>query len=251
MNKAAALLLALLVPLAVHADLTPQTEEKLAQAMAADIRSEEDRARDPNRLPKETLAFFGLRDDMRVLELFPGTGWYTRLLAPVLRERGRLYLAISTDRVEPVVKSTAGLDRVEILDINADMPMTETRGIFELGELSFWVEDLDMVLTFRNAHNLTSAGRANLNQAVFEALKPGGIYGVVDHLRRHMEPLSPENRRRTDPVQIIQEALATGFQFVAYSDLHFNPDDDLSKEVADPSINDRSSRYTLMFRKPD
>lgn len=249
-QQMAALLVGLLASVAVHADLAPETAAKLAAALDADIRSAEERARDDNRLPRETLAFFGLRDDMRVLELFPGTGWYTKLLAPVLRDRGKLYLAISTNRVAPIVAETEGLDRVEVLDINADMPMTETRGIFELRELSFWVEDLDMVLTFRNAHNLTAEGRANLNRAVFEALKPGGIYGVLDHGRRHMEPLSPQNRRRTDPVQIVHEALEAGFEFVAHSDLHFNPDDDLSREVADPSIKDRSSRYTLMFRKP-
>jgi predicted methyltransferase len=251
MRKLLALVfLSILANAPLQADLDPETRAKLEAAMASEIREETEKQRDPNRLPVETLGYFGLRDDMRVLELFPGTGWYTKLLGPVLRERGKLYCAIMTDRIAPLVQKTPGLDRIELLDVNAQMPMTETRGIFELGELSFWVEDLDMVLTFRNAHNLTPSGRRNLNQAVFDALKSGGIYGVLDHTRRHMEPENADNRRRADPVEIIHEATQTGFEFLGYSELHYQPGDDLRKEVADPSIADRTDRFTLMFRKP-
>ena len=75
-------------------------EDKIKEAMAADIRTEAEVARDRNRKPVETLAFFQLSDDMRVLELLPGGGWYTKLLAPVLRENGELYVAIGTNNVQ-------------------------------------------------------------------------------------------------------------------------------------------------------
>jgi predicted methyltransferase len=90
----------------------------------------------------------------------------------------------------------------------------------------------------------------NLNRAVLEALKPGGLYGVVDHTRRHMEPGRAANRRRTDPVRIIHECEAAGFEFVAFSELHYRPGDDLTLEVGDPAVSGATDRYTLLFRKP-
>lgn len=246
-------LLSTLVPLvATGADmrLDAETLARLEAAMASDIRSDRERARDPNRRPAETLAFFGLRHDMRVLELFPGGGWYTKLLGPVLREHGKLYVALRTDRIREVIASTPELDRVEVLDVNPDMPMTATRGVFELEELSFWEEDLDMVLTFRNAHNLTPAGRHNLNLAVMEALRPGGLYGVIDHTRRHMEPDRAANVRRVDPVRVIHECEAAGFEFVGFSDLHYRPVDGLDLEVGNEAVTGRTDRFTMLFRKP-
>jgi predicted methyltransferase len=243
----AALAILLNVP-ALAADEPWQT--KLAAALDSPIRSEQEKARDANRRPADTLAFMGLRDDMRVIELFPGTGWYTKLLAPVLAERGTLYLALGTNRVTDLIAGTPELGTAEVLDVNPLMTSTETRGVFDLEPFSFWVEDIDLVLTFRNAHNLTPAGRAALNEAVFEALRPGGHYGVIDHTRRHMEPDGPENSRRVDPVRLIHEALAAGFEFVAWSDLHYRPDDELRYEVGRRTVTGNTDRFTLLFRKP-
>lgn len=247
MLMAAALILACQPLLAATDDAT---RAKIRQAMASDIRSAEEVQRDANRKPLETLEFIGLRDDMSVLELFPGTGWYTKILGPVLRDKGVLYEAIMTSRIKELVAGTPALGKVKLLDVNPDMPMTSVRGIFELGPVSFFVDNLDLVVTFRNAHNLTAEGRANLNDAVFDALKPGGIYAVIDHTRRHMEPLSEANRRRTDPVELIKECLDAGFEFVAYSDLHHRPVDDLSLEVGDEKVTGQTDRFTFLFRKP-
>ena len=239
----------LLLSLPAHAEA--DWERKLAAAMADPDRPAADRARDANRLPAETLAFFRFTDDMRVLELFPGNGWYTRLLAPVLADRGQLYLALGTGRVARAMETTPAFATAEILDVSAELEATETRGIFALGPLSFWEEELDLVLTFRNVHNLNAEGRANLNEAVFEALRPGGLYGVIDHTRRHMEPDSGPNRRRVDPVQAIHETLEAGFEFVDYSELHYRLTDDLSLEVGDEGVTGRTDRFTLLFRKPE
>lgn len=223
---------------------------KLEEALGSPMRTDSERARDANRRPGETLEFMRFRDDMRVLELFPGTGWYTKLLGPVLAERGKLYLALNTGRVTALVADAPGLSEVEILDANPSMPRTDVRGVFELEEFSFWVDDLDLVVTFRNAHNLTPAGRINLNAAVWEALKPGGLYGIVDHSRRHMEPSSGQNRRRVDPVRLIHELTEAGFEFVDWSDLHYRPADDLTLEVGDSRVRGQTDRFTLLFRKP-
>lgn len=246
-------MLVLLLQLMILATAHGQDEawrNKLEQALANPLRTEADRARDANRRPEETLAFMQFRDDMRVLELFPGTGWYTKLLGPVLAERGKLYLALSTGRVRDLVANAPELSSVEILDANPSMPQTGVRGVFDLEEFSFWVEDLDLVVTFRNAHNLTPAGRASLNNAVWEALRPGGLYGVVDHTRRHMEPSGTHNKRRVDPVRVIHEITAAGFEFVDWSDLHYRPGDDLGLEVGDARVRGQTDRFTLLFRKP-
>jgi predicted methyltransferase len=225
-------------------------QQKLAAAMAAPSRPDADRTRDANRLPLQTLEFFRFRDDMKVLELFPGSGWYTRLLAPVLAERGKLFLALGTGRVARAMEESDVLRTAEILDVGAELEATSRRGIYHLGPLSFWQDDLDLVLTFRNVHNLDAEGRDNLNAAVFEALRPGGLYGVVDHTRRHMAPDSAANVRRVDPVAAIHETLRAGFELVGYSDLHHRPGDDLSLEVGDERVSGRTDRFTLLFRKP-
>jgi predicted methyltransferase len=106
------------------------------------------------------------------------------------------------------------------------------------------VKDADIVFTFRNYHNFGPEGRAAMNHAVFAALKPGGIYAVVDHNRRHMEPDNAENRRRIDPVLAIREIQAAGFELVDFSDLHYRPDDELRYEVGRKTVTGNTDRWT-------
>jgi len=249
--KEALLLLSLVPALLLAADGSADAwKAKLDAALTSPIRTEAEKARDTNRLPMQTLEFMQFSDDLRVLELFPGTGWYTKLLAPVLAERGKLYLALGTNRIRGVIAAHPELAKAEVLDIDPLMTSTGVRGVFDMAQFSFWLEDLDLVLTFRNAHNLTPAGRANLDEAVFEALRPGGLYGIVDHTRRHMEPDGPENARRVDPVRLIHEVLQAGFEFVAWTDLHYRPDDELRYEVGRHTVKGNTDRFTFLFRKP-
>ena len=225
-------------------------EAKIRAAMAGDVRTEADVARDRNRKPAETLEFFGLRDDMRVLELLPGGGWYTKLLAPVLKESGERYVAIGTNNVQQNLLTQPGFDHVKVLDIGVESVRNGPFGTRNIEPFEFGVRDLDLVLTFRNWHNYTPEGRANLNAAVFRSLRSGGTFGVIDHSRRHMAALTAETRRRVDVVQIIKEALEAGFEFVDYSDLHYRPDDELVYEVGRATVTGNTDRFTLLFRKP-
>ncbi|NCF51545.1 methyltransferase [Gammaproteobacteria bacterium] len=227
-----------------------EIDMKVEAALAAESRPEADRVRDDNRLPLETLNFFGMKDNMRVLELLPGRGWYTRVLAPVLADNGKLYVAIGTDRVEEDLLGEPGFEKVEALKTSANHRRSEQRGVYLVDPFDFGVTDLDMVVTFRNMHNFQKETRDIINSAVFKALKSGGIYGVVDHTQRHMEPANSENRRRIDPVVVIKELLDLGFEFVDYSDLHFRADDELEYEVGRRSVSGNTDRFTLMFRKP-
>lgn len=224
--------------------------DKVEAALAADSRPEADKVRDGNRKPLETLEFFGLEDDMRVLELLPGRGWYTRVLAPVLADSGQLYVALGTNTVRDTVLTEPGFEDVEVVETDANVRREEGARFYTLDDFEFGLDDIDMALTFRNVHNFDKAGRDRMNRAVFEALRSGGLYGVVDHTRRHMEGETPENRRRIDPVLVVKEMLDIGFEFVGYSDLHYRADDELEYEVGRRSVSGNTDRFTFLFRKP-
>ncbi len=225
-------------------------DAKVEAAMAADGRPAADAARDANRKPLATLQFFGLEDDMRVLELLPGGGWYTRILAPVLEENGQLYVALGTGRVQENIAPLPGFENIEILETTANLRRPPGSRHYVMDDFEFGVRDLDMVLTFRNVHNFGEAGRMLMHREAFEALKSGGVYGIVDHTRRHMERDDNENRRRIDPVLVIKEVQAAGFEFVDYTDLHFRADDELEYEVGRRSVSGNTDRFTFLFRKP-
>ena len=191
-----------------------EIDAKVDAALAADSRPEADRERDRNRMPKETLNFFGLKDNMTVIELMPGGGWYTRVLGPVLAENGKLLVAMGTGRIQETVLTEPGFEKVVVLETSDNYHRPEGSRHYTADEFEFGVDGVDMVLTFRNIHNFGDEGRERINRAVYDALKPGGLYGVVDHTRRHMEPGNRENGRRVDPVLAIREIEATGFEFV-------------------------------------
>lgn len=250
MGSALVLLTMLSSMAATAATSVVSTQAKVSAALASDVRSAEERARDGERKPAETLAFFGLKDDMSVLELFPGRGWYTKILGNVLKDNGQLTLALGLSYMGNSLEDWGYGYVKKIPDTNAVMNPTAQRGIFDLTKIDLPKDTYDMVLTFRNAHNMTVDARRKLDTAVLAALKPGGIYGVIDHTRRHMEPFNEERWRRLDPVEVILEATQAGFEFVGYSDLHRNPDDGLVYDSTHESLNRYSDRFTLKFRKP-
>ena len=244
------ILTAALLVLASTLAAAGEIDAKVEAAMAAEGRPEADIERDRNRRPLQTLQFLGLEDDMRVLELLPGGGWYTRILAPVLAENGQLYVALGTGRVRDNIAPLPGFEGIEILETADNTRRPPGERLYVMDEFEFGVSDLDMVLTFRNVHNFGEEGRMMMHRQSFEALKSGGIYGIVDHTRRHMEPDNNENRRRIDPVLVIKEVQAAGFEFVDYSTLHYRADDELEYEVGRRSVSGNTDRFTFKFRKP-
>lgn len=253
------LLVAVVGPVSALGQGAPPDRSELGAAveaaMAAEFRSEADRARDRNRKPIETLEFFRLRSDMKVLELVPGGGWYTSILAPVLHEKGDLAVSMFPERALAALPQNAPYDRVREIAPGLDLaklfaqPRVNRR--LALPAFSFAEGNFDLVLTFRNLHNFSDEGRQHMNTAVFEALAPGGYYGVVDHSRRHMEADHGEVWRRMDPVEMIHEIEAAGFDFVDWSDLHYRPDDELRYEVGRKSVTGNTDRFTLLFQKPE
>jgi len=222
----------------------------IEKAMESEIRSDKEKKRDRNRKPVKTLEFFGIQEDMKVLELIPGGGWYTKLLAPALAEKGQYYASIGTGRIAKGVLEQPGFSKAKVLSADTSLSYNKELGGYEVSEINFNVTDLDAVLTFRNYHNLALSGRNDLNKAAFEALAPGGIYGVIDHTRRHMQQGNDENGRRFDPVLAIKEIEQAGFDFVDYSTLHYRADDELRYEVGRKSVTGNTDRFTLLFKKP-
>lgn len=237
----------LLLPLLIATTLTSPVllaadfSENIKEAMSSDVRSDRDKKRDRNRKPVETLKFFGIKDDMKVLELVPGGGWYTKLLAPSLRDNGQFYLSLGTKRLKDSLLKENNFDKVKLVGSEE----------YEFENLNFAVDDLDAVLTFRNYHNFDEHERVSVNKAAFNALKPGGIYGVVDHTRRHMQKKNDENGRRFDPVLAIKEIQQAGFVLVDYSTLHYKSDDELRFEVGKKTVRGNSDRFTFLFKKPE
>jgi len=253
----------------------PVTDEASAAAigaaLAGDHRLESNRARDQYRHPRETLTFFGLRRDMTVLEIWPGpAGWYTEILAPVLRERGR-YIAAQWDPDIKVQYFQDGLrafrtklesrpdvyDRVEVTALQTPDAMKPVPH-----------GSVDLVLTFRNIHNWMSRDEARLYfEAMFAALKPGGILGVVEHRAPDTRPQDPRARdgyvREDYAIELIE---SVGFRLLARSEVNANPRDtkdyDQGVWTLPPSLRlgdrdrDRylaigeSDRFTLRFQKP-
>lgn len=245
------------------------TAAAIDRALAAPERPAADRARDVWRHPRQTLLFFGLREGMTVVELDPGTGWYLQVLAPVLRERGRYVAALppvdpqqrgavrERERLEQVIASRPGqFDRIE-------------RAPFDPAVKPLMADNsADLVVTFRSLHNWMSDGTAAAAMAaVYRALKPGGVLGIVEHRGNPAVPQDPQARsgyvNEAHAVRLIESA---GFRLVATSEINANPRDtknhprgvwNLPPTLADGD-KDRerylaigeSDRFTLKFVKP-
>ncbi|MEX1034270.1 MAG: methyltransferase [Cellvibrionaceae bacterium] len=227
-------------------------QQKVAAAMQMDYRTEAEVARDANRDPIRAIDFMGLQEDMTVVEFLPaGQAWYTKLLAPVLAEKGQLYLLDSAGTFQrwgdlldnPVFKNTH--------KVTIDTRYNRAEGRYELGELNLEVNDADLFLNIREYHNFNAEDKTRLNKTAFDALKPGGRYVIIDHTRRHMQPETRILGRREDPVQVILEVQAAGFQLEKASDMFLRENDDLTQEVGHESVTGQTDRFFLVFQKPE
>ena len=230
-------------------DLTP-LQKKVKEALKQEFRSEKNRERDRNRAPVKALDFFRLKDDMKVIELLPGNGWYTEILGPVLKDNGELYIASKgawLEGLDELLKEET-LSKVKKLPI--DVSWNREKGALDVGDVDFGMTDADMFLSIRMYHAFDNEGARKMNELAYKALKPGGYYAIIDHTRRHMEGDNDENRRRRDPVLVVKHMLEAGFEFVDYSDMFFKADDELRYEVGRKTVTGNTDRFTLLFRKP-
>jgi len=199
------------------------------RALAGDHRSAANRARDVYRHPKETLLFFGLAPGMHVVEVWPGGGWYTEVLAPVLRDRGRYYAAhfpVEADHRyyrnarEQYAKKLAQRSDVYDRVVVTELLPPAARAPAPAGSV-------DLVLTFRNVHNWAEAGFDDaMFSTFFATLRPGGVLGVVEH--RAKEGTSRRDMIRTGymtEAYVIELAVKAGFRLAERSEVNANPRD--------------------------
>ena len=213
--------------------LDPATDQLLDAAIAGEHRTPEEKARDVYRNPKEALAFYGLRSNMTVIEVSPGAGWWTDILAPVLRDGGKLQVALNTN-----INSGARRGLGETLTRYATTPK-----VFDKVELITYAPtqgtklgtdgSADMVLVFRHMHGLIGGNLApQALKLYFDALKPGGVLAVEQHRWPADKPY-PAGKATpgADPIGYLKEAdvialaTAAGFTLAAKSEINANPKD--------------------------
>ncbi len=205
--------------------------EALRAALDNPARKPEERARDAHRHPAETLSFFGLRDDMNVIELDAGGGWYTAILAPYLRDKGALAVTSPDPRASPEEGGDYGKRLAERLASDpaafgkVRVVIEPTKGDFSLGPDG----SADAVLCFRNLHNLIAAGQAAPALArVHKVLKPGGVVGVEAHRAAPTASTDPKVIGKTGYVpeaEIVRIVEAAGFRLAGRSEVNANPKD--------------------------
>ena len=219
-------------------------------ALADSRRPAEDVARDANRHAAETLAFARITRGMRVADVFPGAGYWTRLFAVAVGEEGRVFPTIRPDGV-------AGEYETPVLAVAAQYPnATMTRVPYDA--LAF-AEPLDVIFTAQNYHDMALTeyalgDRAAMNASAFAALKPGGLYIVIDHSAVAGSPLQTDaaaTNHRIDQAIVRQEVEAAGFVFDGEAEFLRNPEDTRTANVFDPAIRGRTDQFVMRFRKPE
>ena len=263
--------------ISAQAAMDGDTRNRLAEVLGGDHRPAEQVARDSFRNPAETLEFFGLQKDMTVVEVWPGGGWYTNILAPVLADSGT-YVAGHWDP-EANERIAGAIERFKERTSDEDLYGEVTVGVLTADRVAGMPDgDADMVLTFRNIHNWmgTEGAAEKMFEHMYAALKPGGHLGVVEH--RGNPNIAQDPKARSGYVNegyAIKLAQDAGFEFVAASDVNDNPRDDKDYEKrvwrlpptlrhfggpndGELTAEDRaknleigeSDRYTLLFVKP-
>jgi predicted methyltransferase len=247
----------------------PATNAALESLLAAPHRPAESRQRDVYRHPLQTLQFFGLRQDMTVVEVWPGNGWYTEILGPLLRDRGRLYAAHLDPASSDYARTTVDAYRAKLgsrPDLYGKVVMTTLAAPPAKNEIAP-PGSADLVVTFRNLHNWMMFGwdRAAF-EAMHAALKPGGVLGIVEHRGNPKLPQDPKAASGyVTEAYAIQLIESVGFKLVGRSEINANPRDtrDYDKGVwaLPPSFANgdvdreryaaigESDRYTLKFEK--
>jgi predicted methyltransferase len=270
---------------AADMESTESGADALAAILAMPHRSDENKARDPQRHPAETLAFFGVEPNHTVVELWPGGGWYTEILGPYLKDAGQLIVTVfdsngpeeyyGTKQARAMAErfsSQADLyGAAKTVTIPADVEIADGKVAnlvikpFELAPEG----SVDVVLTFRNSHGWYRTDAQELIYgAAFKALAPGGVFGVVQHRApQGADPKETSAKGYLPEEAVITAAKAVGFELAESSEINANP-----KDTADhpdgvwnlpPSLGGKeedkdkyraigeSDRMTLKFVKPE
>jgi predicted methyltransferase len=224
----------------------------IALAVADGNRPDADRQRDDNRKPAETLEFAGVKTGAKIAELLPGGGYFTRLFSKAVGDSGHVYALVPaplTDAPKDVPDFAA---RVKAIAADPNYPNVSVvvEPYSQLGVPA----KVDLVWTSQNYHDLHNFPGLDVgvfNKMVFDDLKPGGIYLILDHAAAAGSGgRDTKTLHRIDPETVKAEVLAAGFKLVGSSDLLHQPGDDHTLKVFDPSIRGKTDQFILKFQKP-
>jgi predicted methyltransferase len=224
----------------------------IAAAVADQNRPDADKQRDADRKPAETLAFAGVNPGAQVAELLPGGGYFTRIFSKAVGASGHVYALVPAPSPDAPADMPDFAARVKV--IAADPNYSNVSVVVEPFSQLGVPAPVDLVWTSQNyhdLHNLPGLDVGIFNKLVFDDLKPGGIYLILDHTA---EPGSgvrdTKTLHRIDPEAVKKEVLAAGFVFVGSSNLLSQPGDRRSLKVFDPAVRGKTDQFILKFRKP-
>jgi predicted methyltransferase len=230
--------------------LAQATAPHIAAAVADAKRPAEDRARDADRKPGDMLAFAEIGPGDKVADIVPAAGYFSRMFAVAVGERGAVYAVVPKELTEKYQgPSIQGANALAAAYPNIK-PLNQPMTAFDPPE------KLDVVWISQNYHDMHTPIIGSLdmkvvNKAVFDALKPGGLYVVLDHSAPAGSGLRDVNTtHRIDPEAVRAEVTAAGFVFDGESNALRNPADDRSKNVFDPAIRGKTDQFVYRFRKP-
>jgi predicted methyltransferase len=237
---------AIFAPLSHAADAVPA---HIQAAVADASRPAADKDRDVNRKPAESVAFAGVKAGDKVAELMPGSGYFTRVLSKTVGPKGVVY-AMSPVRAAPAGGAPARPNPLEALAADPGYQNVKLAGMDVTTKLP---ELVDLVWTSQNYHDFAGRSDADLaafNKMVFDALKPGGVYLVIDHAAPGTGKNAVRPLHRIDPEAVKKDLASVGFVFEAESKLLHNPKDEHKLAAHDAAFKGVTDQFMLKFRKP-
>jgi predicted methyltransferase len=244
----ALLLASLLAGAATTASWAAPLPPLVAKAVADPSRPKDDIATDAARDPGDTLAFAGVKPGMTVVELFPGGGYFTRMISDVVGPKGAIL-----DIENAGWKGAAEADRKTMAELNRP---TISLDVEPFGQMKLPAGKADLFWITQNYHDLKIAkygvvDMAAFNRGVFDALKPGGVYFILDHQANPGVTLDEIAKlHRVEKAVVIREVTAAGFKLVGEGKFLNRPGDDHFKPIFDEAIRGKTDQYALKFVKP-
>jgi predicted methyltransferase len=252
LSLAAGTLLAALAFSITGAQAVSGIPKPIAAAVADPARPDADRQRDENRKPGESVAFAGLKPGQKVADLIPGSGYFTRIFSVVVGPKGHVFAVAPAPRPD----APAGApDRAAAVKAIAADPHYSNVSVVQVPFATLTLpEQVDLVwtsLNYHDLHNIPNVDVGAIDKAIFAALKPGGVYLVLDHAAEKGSGFRDTSTlHRVDPEAVKKEVVAAGFKFEGQSEILRNPNDPHTAKVFDASVQGKTDQFILKFRKP-
>jgi len=231
----------------VIADETRMLADELSNAPG---RSDDDKARDAKRKPDQVLTFLGVRSGDTVLDIWSSGGWYTEVLSIAVGPEGKV---LSQNSAGVLAFRDGYYDLLLAKRLDGDRLPNVERINMAVSEAGITPASVDFAFTGLNFHDVYNRegkeGAAEFLASIFDALKPGGTLGLIDHVGN--PDADNTSLHRIDPSLVDEVALEAGFIIEAKSDLLEHPDDDHTRGVFDPTLRGDTDRFILRLRKPE